>query len=442
MIHPELPQAIEAERAVLGAILLNRDAITAVAPALAAHMFYYERHGRIYQAMLDLFSKRIPPDARTVSEELRRRELLDACGGVVYLGELIDAAPTSYHAAYYAQFVIDAARLRALIAAGGSIAAVGYRAGIAADAAAAEAHALLMAATQHAAADGMAPIAAAVDRLWDRLSSAESTAIATGFLDLDELLGGGLYAGDLLLLAARPSVGKTALALSIARKLARRGQNVLIFSLEMSQEQLAQRLAAMESGVNLSHLRRQELPEDALAQLAEAIGEVATWPITVCDLAGLTPASLRAHVMRYLAEHGETVIMIDYLQLLSGTRIENRNQEVSEISRSLKVLARDARAPILALSQLSREVEHRASKVPVLADLRDSGSLEQDADVVMFLYREELYDRDTDKKGLAELIIAKQRQGPIGVVPLRFEPQTTRFDSVSWRPTIGGSHGS
>lgn len=442
-LHPELPQAIESERATLGSILMNRDAIGAVAPWLTAPMFHYERHGLIYATALDLWRNRIPPDTRTVSEALRAAGQLDNCGGISYLSDLTDSVATSYHVEYYARPIEEAARRRAIIDAGGKIAALGYREFLSADEAAADAHALLTRATARARTDDLTSGSDAVSESWDDLSNGEVPYVPTGFADLDDLLG-GLHGGDFMLVAARPAVGKTSWALSLIRNICRSKRAVpLIFEMEMSRLQLTHRLVSMESGVETRVLRMRAIEDDRTFQaLADAHGVVGSWGWTVCDLSGQTPLQIRARTMRHLAQHADTVVVVDYIGLMAGDdRRENRTQEVSALSLALKNLARDANVPIIALAQLSRAVEGRANHRPMLSDLRDSGSLEQDADVVAFLYREELYDKQTEKKGIAELIVEKNRHGPNGVIPLRFDARTTRFDSLAnpfggpaWQP--------
>ncbi len=442
MNYPEPPQAIESEKATLGSILLNRDAIVAVAPWLLPGMFYLARHAVIYATMLDLFHRRTPPDTRSVAESLKSRGALDECGGIPYLSDLIDAVPTSYHIEHYARHVEHASQQRDLIAAGGKIAALGYQADLTSDAAAAEAHSLLTHATARQRVDDLVSGEQATGEAWDDLHSDAPAFISTGFPDLDDLLG-GLHGGEFIIVAARPSVGKTSWALSLLRNLCRTRDAVpLIFELEMNRLQLTQRLVSMESGVETRVLRMRAIPdEETHGRLGTAFATVGGWVWTVCDLAGQTPLQIHARTMRHLSDHPNTVVIVDYIGLMgSDGRKENRNQEVSALSLALKNLARDANVPVVALAQLSRAVEGRASHRPMLSDLRDSGSLEQDADSLLFLYREELYDRATDKKGIADLIVEKNRHGPIGTIALRFDSQTTRFDTLSYRSNERGDY--
>jgi replicative DNA helicase len=442
MTHPELPQNIEAEKATLGSILLNREAIVAVAPWLMAEYFYMDRHAQIYEAMLACYNARIPPDTRTVSEELRRRDRLDSCGGVPYLSDLVDTVPTSYHVEYYARIVERTALLRQLINAGGKIAALGYDEREELENTLDRAEQTLFEVSQRRSNQDFIHIGQVIDSYYEQINylqehRGEVVGVPSGFRDLDELTG-GLQNSDLIILAARPSVGKTSLALSLGYNVATRHQrNVGIFSLEMSRDQLVQRLLAMDTRIDSHRLRTGHLNEADLQNVMESMGRLAAVPIYIEDTPGLSIMEVRSKARRLQSQSGVDLIIIDYLQLMAGKRSDNRVQEVSEISRGLKALARELNVPVIALSQLSRAVEGRTSHIPMLSDLRESGSIEQDADIVMFIYREELYDKDTDKKGIAELHIAKHRNGPIGVVPMRFDAATTRFDDLTYRTPEG-----
>lgn len=437
-----LPANIEAERATLGSILLNREAIIAIAPWLAAEYFYLEKHAWIYEAMLACYNARIPPDTRTVSEELRRRDRLEAVGGIPYLSELVDAVPTSYHVEYYARIVERTALLRKLIVAGGKIAALGYDEQDDLEATLDKAEATLFEVSQRRSTQDFVHIGQVIDSYYEQITylqehRGEVVGVPTGFRDLDEITG-GLQRSDLIILAARPSVGKTSLCLSLAYNVATQYQGTVgIFSLEMSREQLVQRLLAMDTRIDTHRLRTGHIRESELQIVMEAMGRLASVPIYIEDTPGLSVMEVRSKARRLQAQAGVDLLIIDYLQLMQGRRTDNRVQEVSEISRGLKALARELNVPVLALSQLSRAVEGRTSHVPMLSDLRESGSIEQDADIVMFIYREELYEKDTDKKGIAEIHIAKHRNGPIGVVPLRFDATTTRFMDLTYRTPDG-----
>ena len=437
---PELPHNNEAEQAVLGSVLLNRDAIVAIAPWLRAEHFYLAKHGQIYQAMVDLYQRRIPPDIRTVSDELRRHERLDALGGVVYLSQLVDLVPTSYHIEHYARIVERTGVLRQLIAAGGRIASLGFEEEAELEDTLAKSESMLFDLSQRRATRDFKPLGEVFDNLYEAIQvmqerRGEVVGIPTGFRDLDTLLG-GLQRSDLIVLAARPGAGKTACALSMAYHIAtNQAKTVGVFSLEMSREQLAQRLLALDTGIDTHALRNSALSDRELERVLEAMGRLASAPLHIEDTPGLTLPELRSKARRLQAWRGLDVLIVDYLQLVRG-RSPDRVQEVSEVARGLKNLAKDLNVPVIALSQLSRAVEGRASKVPQLSDLRESGEIEQAADVVMFIYREELYDPSSENKGIAELHIAKHRNGPLGVVPTRFEARTTRFQDLSYRVPI------
>jgi replicative DNA helicase len=428
----------------LGSCLLNRDAILAIAPWLASHDFSLERHAWIYDAIVACYNRRVPPDTKLVAAELATRERLDAVGGISYLADLVDSVPTSYHVEYYAQLVERTAVLRRMILAGAQIARIGYDPLSLADvdAAIADAQSCLNTATMRATDSGFTPYSDLANEVYETIAAQENggdawvlPAVATGFVDLDEVLLNGLHRQDLILLAARPSVGKSALAGCIATQVAARLDKVLIVSLEMAEQSWFARTASALSGVDAARVRACRLRENELETYVSAIGRAADLPIWVNDAPSLTPSALRSSALKWVAQHGRPdLVIVDYLQLMSSQRRSaTREQEVADISRALKALARELDCPVLALSQLSRAVEGRTSHVPLLSDLRESGALEQDADVVIFIYREELHDKDTDRKGVAELHVAKHRNGPLGVVPLRFDASTTAFSDLSYR---------
>ncbi|MEN9935866.1 MAG: hypothetical protein RLZZ387_2445 [Chloroflexota bacterium] len=430
---PELPHDLAAEQAVLGSVLLNRDAIVAIAPWLRPDHFFAARHAQVYQAMLDLYHRRTPPDTRTVADELRRHSILETVGGVVYLSQLVDQVPTSYHVEHYARTVERTGVLRQVIRAGSQIAALGFEEAGELEDTLGRAEALVQDIGQQRATRDFVPLGQVFDTLYEQIQAmqerrGEVAGVPTGFRELDVLLG-GLQKSDLLVLAGRPGMGKTACALSIAYQIAESGRSVGVFSLEMSREQLAQRLLAMETGIDTHRLRSTQLRDHELERVLSAMGRLATLPVHIEDTAGLTLAELRSKAKRLQAWQGLDVLVIDYLQLIRG-RAADRVQEVSEVARGLKHLAKDLNVPVIALSQLSRAVEQRGSKVPQLSDLRESGEIEQAADIVMFLYRAEVYEAETATPGIAELHVAKHRNGPLGVVPLRFDARTTRFSST------------
>ena len=442
MTQPTLPSNVDAERATLGSVLLNRDALAAIAAWLKPEYFYLERHSQIYEAMLACFNNRVPPDTRTVSEELRRRGHLDQVGGVIYLAELVEGVPTSYHVEFYARTVERTAILRRLINTGAQIAALGYNEQIEIDETIDKAEALLFDIAQKRTSQDFVHISAVVDSYYEQLNylqehRGEVMGVQTGYRDFDQITG-GLQRSDLIILAARPGTGKTSFAMSLAYNVAMYYSNtVAVFSLEMGREQLVQRLIAMETQIDTHRLRLGQVPDNQLKIVFDAMGRLAQAPIYIEDTPGISIMELRSKARRLQSQHGVSLIIIDYLQLMSGRGKENRVQEVGEISRGLKALARELNVPVIALSQLSRAVEGRQSHVPMLSDLRESGSIEQDADIVMFIYRDELYNKDSDKKGIAEIHIAKHRNGPVGVVNMRFDPSTTRFADLTYRAPEG-----
>lgn len=353
-----VPFDLQAERATLGSLLLEREAIIAVAPWLRADQFYLEKHALVYQAMLACYNRREPPDLATVASELRRRERLDAVGGIAFLGELATEVPTAVHVEYYARTVERTATLRRLIEAGGRIAALGYQEAESLDEVLGQADAELQRVAQNRQRTGSVPIGTVVNELFTRITAmqerrGEIAGLPSGFWDLDRITG-GLQRSDLILLAARPSAGKTSLALSIAYNVARSGNGVGIFSLEMSRDQLVQRILAMHTGIDMQRIRLGTLRDKELTLALDGMGVLSELPISIEDTAGLSIGDLRARARALCAEQKVSLLVIDYLQLMSAGRSENRVQEVSTISRGLKILARELDIPILALSQLSR----------------------------------------------------------------------------------------
>jgi len=426
------PHNVEAEQSVLGSLLIDRDAIIKVAAYLKASDFYINANGQIYQAVIDLYNKREPTDFITLSDELARREILDEIGGVTYLSSLLNTVPTAVHVEYYGRIVERQATRRRLIDAGTEIVGIGFRDGVDTEDALDAAEKALFDVSQNRQTKDFESIADVIDRYFDQIDylqqhRGEVVGVPTDFKDLDRLTG-GLQRSDLLILAARPSMGKTSLALGIAYGAAvQHGRSVGIFSLEMSSDQLVQRLLSTETGVDSHRLRLGMIDDSEWDRISRAFGRLSEAKIFIDDAANASIMDVRSKARRLQAESGLDLIIIDYLQLMSGRRSENRVQEISEISRGLKGLARELNVPVLALSQLSRAVETRSDHRPMLSDLRESGSIEQDADIVMFIYREEKYDENSDKKGIAELIVAKHRNGPVSTVNLRFFEQTARF---------------
>jgi replicative DNA helicase len=432
------PQNIEAEQSVLGSILIDRDAIARVAGFLRPEDFYREAHRTIYQVTCDLFERREPADFVLVCDELERRGRLEQVGGPAYITSLINTVPTAVNVEYYGRIVERCAILRRLITAAGQIAGVAYDNQHDAELAVDRAEQILFALTQRRRAQDFVPISKVLTDYFDQieyvhLHRGQTFGVPTGFRKLDELTG-GLQRSDLVVLAARPGMGKTSFALNIAAHAAQKGGvPVGVFSLEMSCEQLVQRLLCAEAGIDSHKLRTGYLEEDDFPRIASAMGSLNDLPIFIDDTPGISVMELRTKARRLQAEHDLGFVVVDYLQLMQGRMTDNRVQEVSEISRSLKSLARELNVPVLACSQLSRAVEQRQPKIPQLSDLRESGSIEQDADIVLFIYREELYDENTPKRGVAEIHIAKHRNGPLGKIDLHFAAHQTRFSDLETR---------
>ncbi len=426
------PHNLEAEQSLLGSLLIDRDAVIKVAAAVKPEDFYQEVNGQIYRAILDLYNRREPTDFITLSDELGRRELLDRVGGIGYLTALLNAVPTAVHVEYYGRIVERTATLRRLIDAGSQIVAIGYREGVETEDALDAAERAIFEVSQKRQTKDFVSIAEVLDRFFDQIDYLQQhrgdvVGVPTGYADMDQLTG-GLQRSDLIIIAARPAMGKTSLALGMAYGSAvAHGKTVGIFSLEMSAEQLVQRLLSMETGVDSHRLRLGQIDDGEWDRISRAFGRLAEAQIYIYDQAGAGIMDVRSKARRLQAEHGLDLVVIDYLQLMSSRRSENRVQEISEISRGLKGLARELNVPVIALSQLSRAVESRSDHRPMLSDLRESGSIEQDADIVMFIYREEKYEEDSEKKGIAEIIVAKHRNGPVGSINLRFFDRTARF---------------
>lgn len=433
MVERPVPYDLAAEESVLGSLLLDRDAVIKVAPFLQPGDFYREAHGWVYAAVLELYSRREPPDPVTLASELERTGNLEKIGGYSFLIGLVNRTPTSVHVEYYAHIVERTSVLRRLISAGGEIAALGYSEENEVAQVLDRAESILFDVSQRTSNKDFASIEQVLHEYYDRIEAIQQNpggvvGVPTGYHDLDEATG-GFQRSDLLILAARPGIGKSSLAMGIAHNAAHKGSRVGVFTLEMSREQLVQRLLSVETGVDSQQLRLGYLTDDQWQLVSDAIGRLAQLPIYIDDTAGLTIHEVRSKARRLQAEVGVDMLIIDYLQLMQGSarRDGNRVQEVSEISRNLKMLARELNVPILACAQLSRAVESRTSHIPMLSDLRESGSIEQDADVVMFIHREEMYNPETEKKGIAEVHISKHRNGPLTIIPLRFFSRTTKF---------------
>ena len=432
------PHNLQAEESLLGAMLLSRDAIvSAVEVQLSADDFYKPAHGHIFDAITSLYAQGDPADPVTVAESLRRAGVLDAIGGPGILVSLQAGTPAIGNAGRYARIVEEHALLRRLIRVAGDIAELGY--GLPDDVAGAvdEAEALVFDVAQRRVTDSMATIRDLLSAQLDHLEALyernqEITGVPTGFIDLDKQLA-GLQPSNLIIIGGRPGTGKTSFALGIAAHAALEARTpVLVFSLEMSHRELTQRLLCSEARVDATRMRNGRLLESDWPKISHAVGRLGEAQLFIDDNPHLTIMEIRAKARRLKSREGLGLIIIDYMQLMSGrSSAENRQVEVSEMSRGLKILARELSVPVIALSQLSRNLESRADKRPVLADLRESGSLEQDADVVIFLYRDEVYNRETPDRGTAEVIVAKHRNGPIGVTHLAFLDHYTRFANMA-----------
>ncbi|BAB07748.1 replicative DNA helicase [Halalkalibacterium halodurans] len=428
------PQNIEAEQAVLGAIFLEDHALVTASERLAPEDFYRAAHQRIYQVMLDLAEKGEPVDLVTVTAELQDRKALDDVGGVAYLGDLANAVPTAANVEYYSKIVEEKSLLRRLIRVATNIAQEGYASEEEVDAILDDAEKTILDVAQRKNSSAFISIKDVLVETYDKIEmlqnqKGEITGIPTGFKDLDRMTA-GFQRNDLIIVAARPSVGKTAFALNISQNVATKtDENVAIFSLEMGASQLVQRMLCAEGNIDAQRMRTGALTEEDWQKLTMAMGSLARAGIYIDDTPGIKVNEIRAKCRRLKQEKGLGMILIDYLQLIQGNGRsgENRQQEVSEISRSLKGLARELEVPVIALSQLSRGVESRQDKRPMMSDIRESGSIEQDADIVAFLYRDDYYDKETENQNIIEIIIAKQRNGPVGTVELAFIKEYNKF---------------
>lgn len=436
------PQNSEAEASLLGALLIDSEAIVKIADNISADDFFDPRHKRIYEAIRQLYDQHQAIDVLTLTDRLRSNGHLEAVGGPSYLAELTNFVPTAAHVEQYADIVAQKALRRRLIAASQDIIELGKDESKQLRELIEEAETRLFEVSQTHVKQDVISLEAILAESFDRLDDLHKDknkirGIPTGFKDIDEKLA-GFQRSDLVILAARPSMGKTTLALNFAHNVAvKSGQPVLIFSLEMSKEQLVDRLLSMESGVDAWALRTGNLTDADFEKIGRAMGTLSEAQIYIDDTPGITVSDLRTKARREAHQRELGLIIVDYLQLMSGGHRfggdSNRVQEISEISRGLKGIARELNVPVLALSQLSRSVENRSPQIPQLADLRESGSIEQDADVVAFIYREEYYNPDTDRKKMADVFIKKHRNGPIGNVELYFENEKQLFRSVDTR---------
>ena len=434
------PHDLEAERAVLGGVLLDNASLATVESIVASGDFYHPSHAVIFDAVHALSERGEPVDIVTLSQELRAKERLNTVGGTQYLGELTDTIPTIAHIEQHARIVADLAQVRRMIGAAHEIVGRGYGDRGTADAFLDFSAAKVFEIAQKRSKSSLVPLEQAIQEAFERIEKtlergARITGTETGFRDLDTLTA-GMHPGQLIIIAARPAMGKTSLVLNIAtHAAASAAKPVLFFSLEMPRVELANRMMCGEARIDQSRLRSNMLTQDDMTALTAAASKLFSQPIYIDDSGDLTLLDLRAKARRMKTERDLSLIVVDYLQLMKASRdgSESREREISEISRGLKSLAKELEVPIVALSQLNRAAETRPGKDrrPQLSDLRESGAIEQDADVVMFIYRDEVYNRDTDDKGIAEVIIAKQRNGPTDTVRLRFVRELTRFENLA-----------
>lgn len=428
-----MPHSIEAEQSVIGCMLMDRDAILIASEVLNSEDFYQNQYGIIFDAMVELCNEGKPVDLITLQNRLKEKNLPPEISSMEYVRELLAAVPTSANVRFYANIVSEKSILRKLIRANEEVADACYLEKENTKVILEEAEKKLFHILQRNVSGEFVPIQQIVLNAINNIEKASKTkgnvtGIPTGFVDLDYKTS-GMHASDLVLIAARPSMGKTAFVLNIAQYMAfRKDVTVAIFSLEMSKEQLVNRLLSMESHVDSQNLRTGNLKDEDWTKLVEGADIIGNSNLIIDDTPGITVSELRSKCRKYKLENHLGIIMIDYLQLMSGSgRTDSRQQEISDISRSLKALARELDVPVIALSQLSRAVEQRPDHRPMLSDLRESGAIEQDADVVMFIYRDDYYHKDTEKKDIAEIIIAKQRNGPIGTIELVWLPRFTQF---------------
>lgn len=438
------PQNLDAETSLLGAILIDSDAIVKIADLIVQEDFYDTKNGLIYEAIRQLYEKHSPIDILTVSDQLRTTGNLDAVGGAANLTELTNYVPTAAHVEQYANLVNQKALRRRLIKASQDITSLGFDEAKSLQELIEEAEAKLFEVSKKHVKQDITSLEDILSESFDRLDELHKDkgkirGVPTGFKDLDGILA-GLQRSDLFILAARPSMGKTALALNLAHNVATKaGEAVLLFSLEMSKEQLVDRMLAMESGVDAWALRTGNLSDQDFEKIGQAMGTLSEAQIYIDDTPGITVSDLRTKARREMHQHPLGLIIVDYLQLMSGgSRFGgdgNRVQEISEISRGLKGIARELNVPLIALSQLSRSVESRTPQIPQLSDLRESGSIEQDADVVAFIYREDYYNKESERQNITDILIKKHRNGPTGGVELFFEKEKQRFRSLDTKHT-------
>jgi replicative DNA helicase len=427
------PQDIAAEQSVLGGMLLSKDAIADVIEVIRTQDFYRPAHEMNYEVILDLYSRGEPADPVTVSAELTKRGEIARVGGAPYLHTLMSSVPTAANAGYYARIVRERAILRRLVEAGTRITQLGYSADGDVDDVVDRAQAEVYSVTERRVSEDYLPLSAIMQGTLDEIEAIDAhdgslIGVPTGFADLDALTN-GLHPGQMIIVAARPAVGKSTLALDIARS-ATVGHNMpaVFFSLEMGRNEITMRLLSAEAKVHLQHMRSGTMRDDDWDKLARRMNDINAAPLFIDDSPNMSMMEIRAKCRRLKQRHGLRLVIVDYLQLMtSGKRVESRQVEVSEFSRSMKLLAKELDVPVIAISQLNRGPEQRTDKKPMLSDLRESGSLEQDADVVVLLHREDLYERESPRAGEADIIVAKHRNGPTGTITVAFQGHYSRF---------------
>ena len=439
LIKRVMPHSIDAEQSVVGAMLMDKDAITTAGEIISGDDFYQASYGVIFDSMIELFNEGKPVDLITLQERLKEKDVPAEIASLEFVRDLVTAVPTSANVKYYAQIVADKSLMRKMIKLNESIENMCYAGKESVESIMEQTEKSMFQLLQRRTTGDYVPIKQVVLNALDKIEKASKskgtvTGIPTGFIDLDYKLS-GFQPSDFILIAARPSMGKTAFVLNIAQYMAfKKNKAVAIFSLEMSKEQLVNRLFSLESQVDAQSLRTGNMKDSDWEKLIEGAGIIGQSKLIIDDTPGISISELRSKCRKYKLEHGLDIIIIDYLQLMTGSvgrSSESRQQEVSDISRQLKGLARELNEPVVSLSQLSRAVESRPDKRPMLSDLRESGAIEQDADVVMFIYRDEYYNKDSEFKKQAEIIIAKQRNGPVGTVNLAWLGEYTKFANLS-----------
>lgn len=438
------PHSEEAEQSVIGSILIDHDAVAVAAENLKAEDFYNLRHKEIFEAILDLYHEGRAVDLVTLKSQLEHRGRLEAAGDMKYLSQIAAAVPNSVHIRQYVKIVKDKALYRKFIQLGNQVLAQSFSTETPIEELSEHVEKEVFGILQNRGSEDFSHIRDVLMESFDDIEKIAQNGgalagISTGFLDLDQKTA-GLHPSDLVLVGARPSMGKTAFGLNVIQNAAvKSGKICAVFSLEMSKKQIVNRMLACEAGVDMEHLRSGNMTDQDWEKLVEALGPLSEAEIYIDDTGGITLSEVRSKCRKLKIEHGLDVVMIDYLQLMSGSgrSSDNRQQEISEISRGLKTLARELSVPVIALSQLSRALEARADHRPMMSDLRESGAIEQDADVILFLYRDEYYHPDSEDKNIAEIIIAKQRNGPVGTVKLRYDGQYTRFSNLMHTPGNG-----